>query len=189
MFQISLKILPNKYCKKKTDLITFLINELEMNIKPNIEAITFQNRVTTNVTTDVTSDAVIENPRSFSLGDDVISDPIITGNSVLLPDNDTDTVHNIDNDTVTDVENVSWFKLETTITSTPNIASQEDLSMHYKLINIPNDIDYIEIEMCCCITPTIFYAQLKENIHCTVCYETIISCLVFSSYFKYLQRK
>ncbi|XP_043590614.1 RING finger protein 17 isoform X1 [Bombus pyrosoma] len=165
---VSLKILPNKYCRKKTDLITFLINEWEMNIKPNIETIKFQNRVTTNVTTDVTSDVVIENPRSFSLGDDAIKNPVITGNSVLLPDNDTDTVHNIDNDTVTDVENVSWFKLKTTITSTPNIASQEDLSMHYKLINIPNDIDYIEIEMCCCITPTTFYAQLKENIHCTI---------------------
>ena len=164
--QISLTVLPNKYCEKKTDLIEFLINEWKMNIKPNIETITSENSITTNNTADV----VIENSRSFCSDDEMINDPIISGNSVLL--SDTNAVQEADKN-IADVENLSWYKLQNKIsTSTPIVASEEDLSMDYKYFSITKDIEYIELEMCCSITSTKFYAQLKENNHSTVCFET-----------------
>ncbi|XP_043528464.1 uncharacterized protein LOC122538452 isoform X2 [Frieseomelitta varia] len=159
---ISLTILPNKYCEKKTDLIEFLISEWKMNIKPNIETNTSENSIITNSTADV----VIENSRSFCSDDEVIKDPIISGNPVLL--SDTNAVEEA-NKNIVDVENLSWYKLQNKITtSTPIVASEEDLSMNYKLLYIPKDIEYIELEMCCSISSTKFYAQLKENNHSMV---------------------
>ncbi|KAK1134476.1 hypothetical protein K0M31_007258 [Melipona bicolor] len=159
---ISLTILPNKYCKKKTDLIEFLINEWKINIKPNIETNISENSIITNSTPDV----VIENSRSFCSDDEVIKDPIISGNPVLL--SDSNAVEEA-NKNIADVENLSWYKLQNKITtSTPIVASEEDLSMNYKLLYIPKDIEYIELEMCCSINSTKFYAQLKENNHSTI---------------------
>ncbi|XP_043795081.1 RING finger protein 17 isoform X2 [Apis laboriosa] len=157
---ISLTILPNRQCNEKSDLIAFLINKWNMNINPNIEITISEN----SIFTIITSDVVTENSRSLCSDDDIIKDPIIRGNSVLLPL--TNIVNENENDTITDVENISLCKLKNEIiTSTPNIISEENLAMNYKFVNIPKDIDYIEIELCCSISPTKFYAQLKENSH------------------------
>ena len=137
-----------------------------MNIKPNIETNTSESSIITNSTADV----VIENSRSFCSDDDVIKDPVISGNPVLL--SDTNAIEEA-NKNIIDVENLSWHKLQNKITtSTPIVASEEDLSMNYKLLYIPKGIEYIELEMCCSISSTKFYAQLKENNHSTVCCET-----------------
>lgn len=163
ILQISLTILPNRQCNEKSDLIAFLINKWNMNINPNIEITISEN----SIFTIITSDVVTENSRSLCSDDDIIKDPIIRGNSILLPL--TNVVNENENDTITDVENISLCKLKNEIiTSTPNIVSEENLAMNYKFVNIPKDIDYIEIELCCSISPTKFYAQLKENSHSIV---------------------
>ncbi|CAK9832570.1 RING finger protein 17 [Anthophora retusa] len=154
---ISLTVLPNKYCKEKTDLITFLVENWNMNIKPNIETATSE----TNLSSTTTLNTVIENIRLLYSNDEIVTDAVIGGNSVL---SHIDEVNEDESYSTTDIENLSWIK-DQAFTSTPHVASEENLFMKYKLANIPKDIDYIEIELCCSISPTEFYAQLKENTH------------------------
>ncbi|XP_017755706.1 PREDICTED: RING finger protein 17-like [Eufriesea mexicana] len=160
---ISLSILPNKYCNVKCDLIEFLVDKWKMNIKPNIETDISEN--STSVTN--TSNVIREKSEMFNSYDDVIEDIIISGNSVLPLYKDVTSEN--ENDTIADIENLSWCKIkDEIITSTPNIASKENLSMNYKIIDIPKNINYIEVELCCSISPTEFYAQLKENTHSVI---------------------
>ncbi|XP_046142311.1 tudor domain-containing protein 1 isoform X1 [Osmia bicornis bicornis] len=160
---ISLIVLPNKRMKKETDLLTFLINEWEMDLKPNLEISTCDQSVGRSDSPDA---IIIENSNSFSLDSDLFKETIISGNS-MLPN--TIMVDKNDSPSTTDIENLSWSKLKKeTISSTPQLASEENLSMNYKPIDIPEDIDFIEIELSFSISTTEFYAHLQKNAHSEV---------------------
>ncbi|KOC60697.1 RING finger protein 17 [Habropoda laboriosa] len=155
---ISLRILPNKYCRQKSDLITFLIDEWKMNINPTMDTTISENSLSSTVTPDV-----VENIRSFYSDDKRVTDDVVSGHSIL---SHIDAVNKDESYSTTDIENLSWINVkDEAVTSTPHVVSEENLSIKYKLANIPEDVDYIEIELCCSISPTEFYAHLKENIH------------------------
>lgn len=139
--------------KTETDLLTFLINEWEMDLKPNLEFSICGQSVCRSDSPDA---IIIENSKSFSLDSDLSKD---------------------DSPSTTDIENLSWSKLKKeTMNSTPQVASEENLSMNYKSIDIPEDIDFIEIELCFSISTTEFYAHLQENAHSEVCDKNNSKC-------------
>ncbi|XP_015431060.1 PREDICTED: RING finger protein 17-like [Dufourea novaeangliae] len=165
-YVISVTIFPNEHCSQTMDLITFLVNEWNMNIKLEIE----NNLSGRDTSTTDTPDVIIENSK-FIYSDEeienVAKDEVISGYSVLMQH--TNALNESGSCAMTDhEENFSWCKSKTDIvTSTPHIVSEENLSINYKVIDIPQDIEYIEIELCCSITATKFHAQLKENAHST----------------------
>ncbi|CAL7940130.1 unnamed protein product [Xylocopa violacea] len=160
---ISLTMLPNKYCDEEIDLIEFLINNCKMNIKTDIKTYTSQSSTPTTDTPDV----LIENSRLYYSNDEISNNSIISGSSELL--SHTDVVEKNGSGTITDVEDLSWCKVkDQVVASTPCVNSEEDLVMNYKVLDIPDDIDYIEIELIIGIHFTEFQAQLKENIHSAV---------------------
>ncbi|XP_076766706.1 tudor domain-containing protein qin [Xylocopa sonorina] len=162
---ISLTMLPNKYCDKERDLLEFLIKNYKMNIEANISE-SYMSQSSTPTYPDYT-DPLIESLRLNYSNDEITEDPIISGNSELLTH--TDVVEKNESGTITDVENLSWAKVkERIIASTPCVASDEDIAMNYNTLDIPDDVDYIEVELIIGIRFTEFQAQLKENIHSPV---------------------
>ncbi|XP_076395863.1 tudor domain-containing protein qin isoform X2 [Megachile rotundata] len=157
---ISIMMFPNKYCKNRCDLITFLSKEWEMNIKHNVNTSVSDQSVSTTDTPDI----VIENSKSFCSDNEIMKDAIISGNSILVLN--PVTINKNESPNTTDIENLSWCKInDEIITSTPQVVSEENLSMNYKLIELPQDTEFIEVELCFSISTTEFYAHLKNNSH------------------------
>ncbi|XP_026668019.1 RING finger protein 17 isoform X2 [Ceratina calcarata] len=153
---ISIDILPNKYCKKKTDLIAYLTHNCKMNIKP-IENTLMEQRIAAE--SEFMEDTITEFMGNITpSSDEEEIEPIICNNPAA--NSFADTIEKSDSSTT--IEN---FPL---VTSTPYTGSQEILSDKYKPLNIPKDVVYIEIEMCCNLTATEFFAHLRENVHSTV---------------------
>ncbi|XP_076221614.1 tudor domain-containing protein qin isoform X3 [Nomia melanderi] len=175
VYIISVTIFPNKYCRNKSDLITFLINDWGMNIKPDSEMNISEKESSFTDTADViieNSDLLYSIDRMEEINEvtleteEKIKDKLISGYSPLIQDNALNESGSI---ATTDVENLSWCIVKSNIvSSTPNVVSEENLSVVYKLVNIPKDLQYIEIELCCNISATEFYARLKENAHSVV---------------------
>ena len=154
----------NKHCHKKTDLITFLVNEWGMNINCNLnDSIASESSSLTE-----NADIVIENSELFCSDDERVKDAVISGSPVVFQHSNSGENKN-ESCTTIDVENLSWSKAKGGMSaSTPYLISIENLLMNYKMVDIPDEIEFIEIELCCSISAFEFYAQLKENVHSTV---------------------
>ncbi|XP_053997155.1 uncharacterized protein LOC128886369 isoform X1 [Hylaeus anthracinus] len=158
---ITITLLPNKFCKQRSNLISFLINEWEMNIEPFDDGDIFGKDLST---TD-NSDVVIEED-DFNLpcsDDEIVEDAVISGCSVLLPH--TDAINENESCTTTDIENFSWRKAKNVISSTPHVTSTENLTVNNKLIDVLQEVKCFEVELSCSVSAITFFAQLKENEH------------------------
>lgn len=157
---ISLSIKPNELLKKKTELITYLIYNLKMNIKPAGCTMDKQPAlVEDSPEADDTVTEFMEN-RSTSSDEKSIAEPIICENLETNSFTDNTNESSSSNDTI---ENLPLL-----VTSTPCAGSEETLSDKYMPLHIPEDVAFVEIEICCGITVTEFFAQLRENVHSTI---------------------
>ncbi|XP_076656102.1 tudor domain-containing protein qin [Halictus rubicundus] len=161
-YVISINIFPNEQGNTTSDLISILINDYGFNIKPDMSDVSDVAIETSNMlSSDGEADKNIVSVESTS-------DKVISGFSTVLQQ-----TFSVDNNdcsiTTADVENLSWSKeKKCLVASTPYVVSEETLLIGYEPITVPQDIEYIQIELCCSITATKFYAQLKENAHSTV---------------------
>ncbi|XP_076172595.1 tudor domain-containing protein qin isoform X2 [Ptiloglossa arizonensis] len=137
---INVTLLPNKYCKKKCNLIKFLINEWKIDIEPDSDIDLFENSNSSGSDVEVLKDAVSEYSVSLQY---------------------TDAINKNESYAVTNVKNSS--ELKNIISSTPHVIYNENLSINNKLIEVLQDVKFFEVELCCSINVLTFYAQLKEN--------------------------
>lgn len=132
------------------------------------------------------ADIAIENSELFCSDDERVKDAVISGSPVVFQHSNSGENKN-ESCATTDVENLSWSKAKGgIIASTPYVISTENLLMNYKMVDIPDEIDFIEIELCCSISAFEFYAQLKENVHSTVYKSNLTGCLSSYDTFKYM---
>lgn len=117
-----------------------------------------------------TRDVIIESSRSFASDDEIaLKDPVVTGSSPLLLNSNPDDNKYDDSSAVIDVDNICWHSAKKeVVSSTPYVVSEEDL-LNYRRIDIPEDVEFIEIELCVSRNACEFEAHLKENVHSTVC--------------------
>ncbi|XP_076620777.1 tudor domain-containing protein qin isoform X2 [Colletes latitarsis] len=152
---IRVTLLPNEYCKRKCNLITFLIDEWKIGINPNDKNSIFEED-------DV---IIIENSISSCSETELIKDTVLSGCSLLLPN--TNIINMDESCTTTDIENL-WCEEKDIVSSTPRVVSDENLSINNKLIKDLQNEEFFEIELCCSINEIEFHAQLKENTQSTV---------------------
>ncbi|XP_076287451.1 tudor domain-containing protein qin isoform X2 [Lasioglossum baleicum] len=137
-----------------TDLISFLTRSCGFKIKPaesDVSDVAFETMIASDEESEEKVDIVEET-----------SDKVISGFSTVLQK-----TFEVDSSiTTTDVENLSWSKgKQSFIASTPYVVSDETLLISFDVIILPQDVEYIEIELTCSITAISFYVQLRENAH------------------------
>ncbi|KAK2584668.1 hypothetical protein KPH14_007012 [Odynerus spinipes] len=166
---------------KKCDLISYLVNELEMRIASNpvnlSDSKILNDTNCANISTD-SPDVIIEKytkedktiPEIYTdheiIMDNIVDiDQVISGSSMLMKDSESD-ISCTDNFESLSLDNTDTIAKEA-VYSTPQVMSIENLANYVPLV-IPNDIDMFEAELCCSVAATTHYIQLAENVELKV---------------------